>query len=126
MPALEVPPSILLPRCPRCSHEWLDDAAQELLQRALHPVYEDVLKRRVRRAIDALCPRWISQRQLEQLLWLSQGYLSRLRAGSGVPSAELVSNLAVLALEPQRRLQELQDYWSEPEALFLAAARGTR
>ena len=62
----------------------------------------------------------ISQRQLERLLGLSQGYLSRLRSGAGNPSPELVSHLALLAKDPSTRLSELQRYWAEPEACVVS------
>ena len=54
----------------------------------------------------------ISQRRLELLIGLSQGYLSRLRIGAGNPSAELVSHLAMLAHDPKTRLAELERYWA--------------
>jgi transcriptional regulator with XRE-family HTH domain len=57
--------------------------------------------------LQAVC----SQRRLERMIDLSQGYLSHLKAGRGVPSAALVSLLAVLAAEPSR-LQELETYWA--------------
>ena len=50
---------------------------------------------------------------MDRLLDLSQGYLSRLRAGDGVPSAILVSLLALLGNEPTR-LEELARYWTLP------------
>ena len=52
---------------------------------------------------------------MDRLLDLSQGYLSRLRAGDGVPSAILVSLLALLSKEPTR-LEELARYWALPLA----------
>ncbi len=71
------------------------------------------LRAAARVALLALCPGHISQRALERLLGVSQGYLSRLRAshGAAVPSAALVAALALLANDPGRRLDELQDYW---------------
>ena len=50
---------------------------------------------------------------MDRLLDLSLGYLSRLQAGDGVPSASLVSLLALLSSEPTR-LEELKRYWSLP------------
>lgn len=50
---------------------------------------------------------------MDRLLDLSLGYLSRLQAGDGVPSALLVSLLALLGAEPTR-LEELKRYWSLP------------
>jgi len=57
--------------------------------------------------------RHFSQRHLELRLGLSQGYLSRLRAGSGNPSPALLSLLALLAVDPTR-LHELDRDWSPP------------
>jgi hypothetical protein len=72
------------------------------------------LRTRARDAIGVLCPQYISQRELERLLWLSQGYLSRLFVthGPAVPSAALVALLALLAAEPSR-LDELRKFWEK-------------
>lgn len=50
------------------------------------------------------------------LLNLSQGYLSRLREGDGVPGAPLVSLLALLAKHAQL-ITEQEDYWTMPPDL---------
>ena len=50
---------------------------------------------------------------MDSLVDLSQGYLSRLLAGNGIPSAALVSLVALLAAEPAR-LEELKRYWALP------------
>ncbi len=71
------------------------------------------LRTRVRIAIDILSHH-ISQRKLEHLLQLSQGYLSRLRACVSNPSAELVANLAMLCQDPPTRLLELERFWALP------------
>ena len=113
--ALPVPADISLPSCPRCRIEFVDPETQARLQPLLHEAYRRVLQQRVRVSIDALM-RHISQRKLELLLGLSQGYLSRLRSGGGNPSPELVSNLALLAGDPVARLAELERYWAEPVA----------
>jgi transcriptional regulator with XRE-family HTH domain len=71
------------------------------------------LRTRVRIAVDILSHH-ISQRRLEHLLRLSQGYLSRLRAGVSNPSAELAANLAMLCQDPPTRLSELERFWELP------------
>ena len=59
-------------------------------------------------------PMHISQRRLEKLLGLSQGYLSRLRRSDrAMPSRLLVSALAQLAVDPVRRIQELIEFWTK-------------
>ena len=71
------------------------------------------LRTRARVAVDILSHH-ISQRKLERLLGLSQGYLSRLRACVSNPSAELVANLAMLCQDPPTRLLELERFWELP------------
>jgi hypothetical protein len=70
------------------------------------------LRRLARQEIDRLTP-YISQRRLERLLGLSQGYLSRLRSFAGTPSATLVCTLTLLAQAPKERLHELTEYWEQ-------------
>ena len=55
--------------------------------------------------------RFISQRQLELVLGLSQGYLSRLLSGRGKPSTPLVLLLGLLSLSPERNLREVRRFW---------------
>ena len=71
------------------------------------------LRTRARVAIDILSHH-SSQRRLEHLLRLSQGYLSRLRARVSNQSAELVANLAMLCQDPPTYLLELERFWALP------------
>ena len=66
------------------------------------------------RALADLSPR-ISQRELERLLGLSQGYLSRIYHGHQEPSAQLVVLLALLAQDPGL-LDWTARYWAEPSS----------
>jgi len=113
MAALAIPEDFPIPTCSRCRTEILDAETRARLAPFLLDEYRSALRRRVRRAIDTLSQH-TSQRRLEMLLGLSQGYLSRLRSGAGNPSPELVSNLALLAKDPKARLPELERYWAEP------------
>ena len=99
-----------LPICQRCKYEplGLDILPPELLE----SMYRDNLQKRVAVAIARL-QGVRSQRRTELLLNLSQGYISRLSAGDGVPSAPLVSLLALLAAHPQL-IGELEAYWTLP------------
>lgn len=107
---VRLPAQVVVPTCGRCRCAFLDAATRQLLEPILRAGYQQVLRERVRVAIDALMGH-ISQRRLERLLGLSQGYLSRLRSGSGNPSPELVSHLALIANDPPGRLGELQRFW---------------
>ena len=108
--ALNLPADLRLPACQRCKYEplGLDTLPPELLE----SLYRDNLQERVAVAIARL-KGVRSQRRTELLVNLSQGYLSRLQAGHGVPGAPLVSLLALLAAHPQL-IGELEDYWTLP------------
>ena len=108
--ALTLPAELCLPACRRCKYEpfGLDAVPAELLE----SLYRADLRQRVALAV-ARVQRYLPQRRIELLLGLSQGYLSRLRAGDGVPGAPLVSLLALLATHPQL-IGELEAYWTLP------------
>ena len=114
MPFLRIPEAVLIPTCGRCGSEYLDEKTCEELSPQLHKVYLASLRTRVRLAIDILSQH-IPQRRLERILGLSQGYLSRLRAGTGNPSPELVSHLALLCHDAPRSLERLQRFWTLPD-----------
>jgi len=112
--ALTLPADLRVPTCRRCKHLLLSFESMPELAAALEATYRAELVQRAATAITKL-RRHLSQRKLEVALDLSQGYLSRLRAGDGVPSASLVSLLALLSAEPTR-LEELVRYWALPLA----------
>ena len=114
MPCMPIPEDILIPTCGRCKSEFLDDEAIARLAPSLQMAYLQSLRVRIRIAIDILSDH-ISQRRLEGALGISQGYLSRLRAGAGNPSPELVSHLAILCQDPPKRLIELERFWALPD-----------
>jgi hypothetical protein len=109
--AMPIPDSFPIPTCSRCHAEFFEPSTLEALDLLLHQQYLEQLRQRAKQAIDILMLH-ISQRRLELLIGLSQGYLSRFRIGAGNPSAELVSHLAMLAHDPKTRLAELERYWA--------------
>ena len=113
MPTMPIPDHIVITACGRCQSEYLDDAANRALAPQLQAAFLTDLRIRARVAIDMLAHH-ISQRKLEQMLGLSQGYLSRLRAGASNPSPELIAHLAMLCQDPPTRLTELQNFWALP------------
>jgi hypothetical protein len=119
--ALMLPGDLLVPTCLRCKHRILSFDSAPGMAAALEATYRAELSRRAAAAIMQL-GRVGSQRKLEVLTGLSQGYLSRLRAGDGVPSAALVSLMALLSAEPTR-LEELARYWALPLAPEPQASR---
>jgi len=123
MKALSVPDGIPIPTCSRCSGEYIDPETAARLDVALLEAYRDALRRRVRRAID-LVTEHISQRRLELLLGLSQGYLSRLRAGNGNPHT--IRPLACSSLRDSGRTPRASlsicSRQTEPQSAALCAA----
>ena len=112
--ALTLPADLRVPTCRRCKHLLLSFESMPELAAALEATYRAELVQRAAAEITRLS-RVRSQRKIEVAIDLSQGYLSRLRAGDGVPSASLVSLLALLGSEPAR-LDELARYWALPVA----------
>jgi hypothetical protein len=108
--SLEVPAGLAIPTCDRCGVEWLTESTARAIDAALEGAYRRVLHHQACKAIDALATH-VALRRLEELLGLSHGYLSKLRGGDRVPSAELVGHLALLARDPRRRLRELEELW---------------
>src|SRR5215207_7857889 len=113
MAALPVPSTLAIPTCNHCGNEWIDPKTAEAIDEALQGAYADELHKRLVAAVDLILKATeIPQRRLEQLLGLSVGYISRLRAGRGDASAQVVSALALLAQDPKRRLKELDQLWA--------------
>ena len=123
-PALPLPADLPIPTCTRCRAECLDPETTQRLHALLPLLYEAELRRLVGKELRAISP-YISQRQLELLLGLAQGYLSRLLAQAGNPSSPLVLLLGLIASEPQARLSEVQAFWRapRPEPALLTALR---
>ena len=107
-----LPAGLLVPTCSRCKHTLLCFESVPQLAATLEAAYRAELVHRARVEITHLS-QFYSQRKIERDLDLSQGYLSRLRAGDGVPSAALVSLMALLRADPHR-LEELNAYWALP------------
>jgi hypothetical protein len=116
-----VPDDCLIPACCRCGAQYLDDETIAALGPVLECVYVAELQRLAALYIRRLPRRLISQRRLELLCGLSQGYLSRLAAGDGVPSAPLVLLLGLLADGAPESIEDLKNFWrrqlsqTEPE-----------
>ena len=110
--ALTLPAELPVPTCGRCKHMLLSFDAVPGLAAVLEATYRADLIQRAGLEIRRL-GRAYSQRYTQAVLDLSHGYLSRLQAGDGVPSASLVSLLALLSSDPTR-MAELERYWALP------------
>lgn len=102
--------AVAIPTCDYCGAEWIDEPTAEAIDSGLQRVFRDELHARTNAALDSIVA-VISQRQLERLLGLSQGYLSKLRAGERDPSPDLLGLLGLIARDPAERIRELKEFW---------------
>lgn len=109
--ALELPEALAIPTCTNCGEEWFDAETTEALERSLSDVASKALTSLSVEAIAVLAEH-TAQRDLEDLLDLSRGYLSKVKHGKEKPSAMLVALLALLSRNPEGRVEELRRYWS--------------
>ena len=111
MSAVAVPSSLAIPTCGHCGNQWIDPKTAEALDEALQDAYAEALHQRLEAALATITSAEVTQRRLEQVLGLSLGYLSRVRAKRGDASAQLVSTLVLIAEDPKRRLSALDRAW---------------
>jgi transcriptional regulator with XRE-family HTH domain len=121
IPDLELPVDVAIPTCtnPECGEEWLDRTIATRVDEAMKVAYQAALTSKAEDAIARLKKK-SPQRDLERLLGLSAGYLSKLKHGKET-TAPLVATLMLLANDP-RRVDELRALWTmEPpqEALSI-------
>jgi hypothetical protein len=93
--ALLIPADFSIPTCGRCAAEFLNAATCDQLAPLLLKAYQAVLCGVASKLVPAATAN-LSQRRLEILLGLSQGYLSRIKSRSGQPSSILVALLHLL------------------------------
>lgn len=111
VPQLPIPADLALPTCNACGAWLLTRESAAALDAAMEPVYGAELGRRAREALATLGQEGLRQKDLEPILGLSVGYLSKLKNSKADPSAPLVSVLLLLARDVQR-VDELAALWS--------------
>jgi len=116
---LSVPADFEIPTCSNCGEEWLDPDRAEALDAVLDARYREMLAARFRDAVTIIV-RHRSQRVLERLLHLSQGYVSHVLSGRKTPSPHLVLEVVLLAKEPDTRLREVEEALREAPPAWLA------
>ena len=94
--ALPIPADFQIPTCGRCAAEYLSPATCDRLAPLLLSSYQAALRSAAAKLVPAATVK-LSQRQLEAVLGVSQGYLSRIKSQSGQPSSILVALLHLLA-----------------------------
>ncbi len=109
MAALPLPDDLAIPTCRACGTEWIDRPTAQALDKALERQYRKRLRELAIKDLEQLAARHVTQRRLEKLLGLSQGYLSKIRSGASRPSPTLVSCLHLLASDPEHRVREMEE-----------------
>ena len=107
IPDLELPEELALPTCLDCGERWLDAEATRNVQAALEAAYRAELTRKAERSIEALRSH-LPQRDLEQLLGISAGLLSKLKSGKET-SPTMVALLSLLADQPHQLIHSSHD-----------------
>jgi len=107
---LEVPKHVEIPTCDQCGAEWMDRATARAIDQALEPRYRESLRALWAEIIQKITAQ-TSMRRVEQALGLSEGYLSKVTNGRSEPSAELISNLGLIAQDVEPRLREIDGLW---------------
>lgn len=108
IPDLELPASVEGPVCSECGELWMDAATTKAISDALQVVWSEAMTRKAQVAIEVL-RKTTPQRELESLLGLSPGWLSKIKGGRET-SAPTAAALMLLANEPGR-VDELRTSW---------------
>jgi hypothetical protein len=104
---LEIPAHLEIPTCDNCGAEWMDPATARAIDEALKDVFQASLRTRLNQALSKIRSR-ASMRRVENLVGLSEGYLSKVSNSRSDPSAELVTYLGLIAMNPVERLRDLE------------------
>lgn len=107
IPNLAVPADLEIRTCDQCGEEWMTPEDAKRIDEALDRVYRQELRRRA----ELVLPDAKEAARVERDLGLSQGYLSRIRKGTKVPSADLVVLLALIRRRPEV-LREIEAFWA--------------
>lgn len=110
IPDLPLPPDLAIPTCNHCGEWLIDFELAGRLDRALEPEFVRQLQQKTSEALELISESGIRQRELEPLLGLSAGYLSKIKRGKD-SSPQLVATLMLLATEPGL-VEKLKRLWS--------------
>lgn len=114
IPDLEIPADVAMPTCDRCGAEILGDPELAALDAAMNAAYGQALSAKSEEAIRELTGA-IPQRELERLIGVSAGYVSKLKHAQAEPRGPLTALLMLLA-DDTRLIDRLRDLWSMQRA----------
>jgi DNA-binding transcriptional regulator YiaG len=110
IPDLEIPSDFAIPTCDRCDAEIIGDKELATLDTVMKATYADALSKKSEQAIRDLNEA-IHQRELERLIGVSAGYVSKLKHSQAEPSGPITALLMLLAAEP-RLIDRLRELWT--------------
>lgn len=101
---------VFVPTCDACGESLLDEEASKALDAVLEPAYRRLRAERVQHELGSvLAALGITQGDLERLLGLSPGYVSKLIKGKRVAETPLYRFVHLLNADPQFGLRALAD-----------------
>ena len=101
---------VFVPTCNACGEQLLDDDTSTALDAVLEPTYRRLRAERQRHELClALTALKITQVELERLLGLSPGYVSKLLKGKRIAETSLYRFVHLLNANPQFGLRALAD-----------------
>lgn len=110
IPDLEIPANVAMPTCDRCGAEILGDPELAALAEVMSAAYVQALSAKCEDAIRELAGA-IHQRELERLIGVSAGYISKLKHAQSEPRGPLTALLMLLA-DDTRLVDRLRGLWS--------------
>jgi transcriptional regulator with XRE-family HTH domain len=110
IPDLEIPADVSIPTCDTCGEEILGKDDLAALDAAMSAAYTRALSRKSEVAIRELGGA-IHQRELERLIGVSAGYVSKLKNAQSEPSGPMTALLMLLASDA-KLVDRLRTLWS--------------
>jgi DNA-binding transcriptional regulator YiaG len=108
--AIPIEADLIVHLCDHCGEMLLDADAAARLSAVLEPSYRRLKVRRVMEAVDGIRAALdISQRDLERLIGVSDGYISKLRHGRRVPDATTLRLLHLINADPHAAVQRIAE-----------------
>lgn len=114
IPDLQLASGIEIPTCSHCGERWINSTRRKALESALEAEFKETVFQKASRAIEALRGMH-RQRNVERLLGLSGGYLSKIVGRDRDPSPTLTAALMLLSANAER-FEELRELWSTQPA----------
>jgi len=120
---IPVEADVFVPTCDACGESLLDDATSAALDAALEPAYRRLRAERLQHELGlALSVLRITQGDLERLLGLSPGYVSKLLKGKRIAETSLYRFVHLLNANPRFGLRALAEVAPIDDLLAGAAA----